>query len=321
MKKLLLLFIIIIFAISLYAYDSDFVIDSEGNLIGYKGSESSVHIPEGVKIINTSAFENTPFITDVYLPSSINTYQQGAFYHISNLKNINIDSKNDNYISIDGILYNKTNTDKKGICVYPVGRKNRVFYIPDYVHIIRNSCFYSNENLYYVYSVKPIDKIENFAFVKCNNLKKVDLKLDNFANIPLCCFLYCSKLENIYTQINSNQKPIRSIGDFAFLQCFNLNFIDFDIFDYIGESAFSQTDVRFINIDNDTTIHKKAFLASKIYKINIDNYMKSRKKFLTLEEVETKFKNVECDTLTEIYFRGSDGQQHLYNFKTKKKVY
>ena len=72
------------------------------------------------------------------------TLGEGIFKRCSSLTNIYVSTGNPVYYSIDGILYSKT---KKSILVYPRGKKNKSFIIPDGIQCIASSAFYFNQHL------------------------------------------------------------------------------------------------------------------------------------------------------------------------------
>jgi len=69
--------------------NSDFEIKA-GVLKKYKGSETEVIIPDGVKEIGFKAFYNYKYLTSVQLPNSITCINVYAFFDCKNLTSINI---------------------------------------------------------------------------------------------------------------------------------------------------------------------------------------------------------------------------------------
>ncbi len=55
-------------------------------LIGYRGEDTVVDIPEGITVINRSAFEGNPAITTVTLPDSVTEIRRAAFYRCTSLQ-------------------------------------------------------------------------------------------------------------------------------------------------------------------------------------------------------------------------------------------
>ncbi len=67
---------------------SEFLTAGNGILLAYNGDESTVNIPEGVRIIAPEVFANRPGITAVVLPDSLIKICEGAFEGCTRLKQI-----------------------------------------------------------------------------------------------------------------------------------------------------------------------------------------------------------------------------------------
>ncbi len=67
----------------------NFLIVGDGILLAYRGKDSKIVIPEGVKNIAPEAFKDHQGITDVTLPDSLLKIGEDAFSGCSNLKNVN----------------------------------------------------------------------------------------------------------------------------------------------------------------------------------------------------------------------------------------
>ena len=65
-----------------------FLIVGDGILIGYKGTGSSVYLPEGVKKIAGSVFKNHTEMTDLYLPDSLTEIGEEACYGCTSLMHV-----------------------------------------------------------------------------------------------------------------------------------------------------------------------------------------------------------------------------------------
>ncbi|MDD2972404.1 MAG: leucine-rich repeat domain-containing protein [Lachnospiraceae bacterium] len=66
--------------------DSDFLVVGDGILINYKGTDSKVTIPEGVKQIASGTFKNHTEVQDITFPDSLVKICDNAFDGCSNLK-------------------------------------------------------------------------------------------------------------------------------------------------------------------------------------------------------------------------------------------
>lgn len=74
----------------LSGYAGSFVTAGDGVLISYKGSDTTVNIPDDVKVIGAGAFENNPTITGVTIPSGVEAIEAAAFRNCAKLSAVSI---------------------------------------------------------------------------------------------------------------------------------------------------------------------------------------------------------------------------------------
>lgn len=86
-------------------YPGDFVIVGDGILIAYKGSDSVVTIPEGVKLIADGAFRDHMGITALNLADTLEVIGEDAFNGCHNLKTVN---RGDNVTTIGANAFKGT---------------------------------------------------------------------------------------------------------------------------------------------------------------------------------------------------------------------
>jgi hypothetical protein len=193
-------------------------------------------IPDTVTNIDYYAFYNCINLTDVKIGKSVSGLSNETFTGCANLKSITVDSENQYYSSIDGILYNKEETQ---LVRYPTG-KTGDFTIPDNVTSIRSYAFRDVRNLtnitllndvtdnyYYAfadcYSLETVtieDSVTSIgegAFYNCDNLKEIIINGDSDLTIGSRAFYNCDSLTNL----NVSERVI-AIGDYAFNYCNNL---------------------------------------------------------------------------------------------------
>lgn len=111
---------------------------------------TSITIPEGVEYINTMAFWNCTSLTSVTIPSTVESiafggqhiYQDNVFKGCTSLTSINVDEKNETYCSVDGILCDK---DMATLLLYPYGRKESTYRIPDNIKSVSQAAFIDNQ--------------------------------------------------------------------------------------------------------------------------------------------------------------------------------
>lgn len=128
-------------------------------------SLTSVTINDGVSTISNGAFAGCSLV-NVYIPKSVSSIALGAL-DCSTIKNINVDSENIYYSSIDGNLYSK---DKKTLISYASGKEDTSFTIPSGVTDIEKYAFYGSENLTKILIPDSIMFIGLDAFLECTNL-------------------------------------------------------------------------------------------------------------------------------------------------------
>lgn len=144
----------------------------------------SITLPSTLRTIGKQAFYCTG-IGDVNIPKSVDSIGVSAFGFCNNMSNIYVDSANDNFSSLDGILYNKHLTR---VLECPTRKTEAV--LPATVEIIDES-----------------------AFSQCRNLKTIDIP-ESIKVIGSEAFFSCSSLERI-----TLPKSVNEIGDAAFMYC------------------------------------------------------------------------------------------------------
>ena len=157
-------------------------------------SLESITIPEGVTSIEDGAFYRCSSLKSISIPNSVTSIGSYAFRGCSSLESINVDKNNKNYISEDGILFDKGKTK---MVAYPAGKKD----IKEYV--ISSS----------------VTSVESYAFEGCNSLESVNIP-EGVTSIGSQAFSGCSSLESI--DIPSS---VTSIGNYAFSECSSLESI------------------------------------------------------------------------------------------------
>lgn len=93
----------------------------------------SISIPENVIEIGEAAFEGCAF-TSIHIPKKVSNIERYAFSYCKNLEIIHVDNENPFFSGIDGILYNKDQTEA---LVCPEGKKGEIS-IPNSVTTIGN---------------------------------------------------------------------------------------------------------------------------------------------------------------------------------------
>lgn len=125
-------------------------------------------IPQGVTAVNSFAFSNSSGLTGVVLPASLNSLSTVNFG--KNLVTIDVVSENKAFSSVNGVLFDKSG---KTLLMYPRGKSDEVFVVPQGVTKIGRSAFNDCEGLVEVELPSSVTEVGDWAFGCCGNLKKI----------------------------------------------------------------------------------------------------------------------------------------------------
>ena len=103
---------------------------------------TTVVIPEGVIDMNNDAFVDCPDLVSVSIPASMTNIHSYSFLNCPNLTSITVAEGNENYCSIDGVVYSK---DVTQLVRFPAGKDSVT--IPESVTYIHPDAFCSNCDL------------------------------------------------------------------------------------------------------------------------------------------------------------------------------
>ena len=155
---------------------------------GCKGL-TSVSIGNSVTSIGEGAFYNCTGLTSVSIPNSVTSIGTGAFSDNNGLTDLQVDGANPSFSSVNGVLFNKTQTE---LVQYPAKRAG--------AYTLPNS----------------VTSIGDFAFSGCTGLTSVSIP-NSVTSIGVGAFLNCTGLTSV-----SIGKSVTSIGNYAFYGCTGL---------------------------------------------------------------------------------------------------
>jgi hypothetical protein len=132
----------------------------------YCSALTSITVPDGVLSIGNQAFRGSG-LTSVDIPGSVTTIGNFAFRSCTGLTAINVNAANQNYLSENGVLFNKDTTTL--ICC-PAG-KTGAYAIPNGVDSIVNNAFRGCSGLTGALTIpSSVKEIGDYAFYNCSRL-------------------------------------------------------------------------------------------------------------------------------------------------------
>jgi len=203
--------------------------------IGYSAfcsckSLTSINIPNSVTSIGERAFFSCDSLTSITIPNSVTSIGDYAFSYCKSLTSINVNSNNNYYTSVNGVLFNKNKTE---IMQYPRGKTENAYIIPNSVTSIGDYAFYNCKGITSITIPDGVTSIGDYAFYYCDSLKSVTIG-NSVTSIGDSAFSVCESLESI-----TIPDSVISIGDYAFSNCKSLTSINIpDSVTSIGNSAF-----------------------------------------------------------------------------------
>lgn len=211
--------------------------DSKAKITDYRGYDGDfyIYIPESiggyeVSSIEKEAFYDLSYVTGIVFPDSVEYISEGAITYCPSLKYVSlgkhisyingafvvnckklgriyVDEENNNFLSEDGVLYNKSKTE---IIKYPSAKDSTEFIIPDGIVRIGEASFENCENLASVLIPVGVTFIDDYAFNNCKELNNVNIP-NSVITIGNYAFKDCINFTSVIIPDN-----VVSIGDFAF---------------------------------------------------------------------------------------------------------
>ena len=144
----------------------------------FKGCSSleEIILPESLLVIGDSAFDGTALKT-IRIPTDVKEIQKGVFTKCNDLEEIVVDSKNDNYFSFEGVLYDMS-LDTLLLC--PAGKKGEVT-VWDGTAKIAEDAFIGCDELTKVTIPTSVKEIADNAFNGCSDSLVIACSCDSYA--------------------------------------------------------------------------------------------------------------------------------------------
>ena len=218
-------------------------------------SQTRYIMPDNVSAMSENAFYGAKKLKEIQLSKKleIRVYGVQFFLGCRNLENISVPESNNDFYTVDGVLFRRRDSDGlDNLCLisYPQNKKDSKYEVPKTVKSIERSAFEGNTNLSTVIIPDNVTEIKLCAFMDCISLSKVVLP-SNLKEISYSAFRNCSSLTDI--DIPSS---VTTVSICAFYNCnalknvtipFNVTEIEYHAIGYSASDTSDTDDSQKIN--------------------------------------------------------------------------
>ena len=194
-------------------------------------SLTGITIPDSVTRIDMSTFRGCSSFTSITIPDNVTYIDIWAFNGCTGLTAIDVKAGNNNYTSVNGVLFNK---DKTELICYPAGKTDKSYNIPSCVTNVGGWAFDGCTSLTSITIPDSVTEIDWSAFEGCTSFTSITIP-DSVTEIGWSAFEGCTSLKSI-----TIPSSVTSIGKNAFGYYFDNEYkkIDnFKIYCYIGTAG------------------------------------------------------------------------------------
>ena len=193
-------------------------VKSIGDMAFYDSRLTEINISNDTSI-GDKAFAYTD-ITTFTIPGGVNNIGTGPFDGCKYLTEINVDKDNSEYVSVQGVLFDKSKTK---LIQYPAARQASYYSIPENVVEIGDCAFAYCDELIKISIHNRIVSIGDNAFADCKNLTDITIP-NSVQSIGTAAFYCCESIENIVLP-----NRIKEIAGSTFTGCNKLKKISIPI--------------------------------------------------------------------------------------------
>jgi len=264
---------------------------------------TSVSIPESVTVIGYDAFRLCSSLVSINIPAGVTELYVETFMECDALENIEVSAENENYDSVDGVLFTE---GAKSLILYPRGKTAEKYTVPDSVEKIETSAF-AYAKISSVVIPDSVKEINDYAFEK-SGLASVEIP-KSVTKINGAVFRSCKKLESV-----KFAGDVEAIECSAFQSCLSLKSINFP------DSITTIAELAFYNCDSlkSVTVPKNVKKLSTMAFSSCENL----EEVILWEGIEIIEYRVfyDCDSLTDIYYMGTEEQWEAVKIENPEQI-
>lgn len=169
-------------------------------------SLTGVTLPEGIETLGELCFQSTG-LQSIHLPASVKDirewvhytddngteyiFNSHAFFNLSSLKEITVDSENENYTVYNGALYSK---DYSRLIIFPSASEQTKFEAHEKTELIMERAFQYDWKIKEVVLNEGLEEISHYAFSGCGSLETVNIP-STVKSLGGGAFMGCSKVK------------------------------------------------------------------------------------------------------------------------------
>lgn len=250
----------------------------------YKNGMSIVQIPKDTEVL--------------FLDKYVTSFPAEEAFYLDNLKEYIVDSDNDIFKSIDGILYSKKGTR---LLSYPTKCKLRKYIIPDSVQVICDSAF--SGTIDELVLNKKLRYIEKDAFRYSAIIKLHIDDINNYCEINFSNYYSSPFVSNPDLFIKDNEwstntinLSAKTIPEYSFCGAENLEFVRIKNCSNIGYEAFRNCDLTVVQLNSSekVTIENFAFVGNDnlSFLSRVNSLCIGEKTFKELNYLEAKVNSI-----------------------------
>lgn len=261
-------------------------------------------IPSTVRTIGKNAFNGCAKLSSITILASVNVIENDAFTGSSG--QIIVSSDNANYLSSNGVLFNKSKTE---LIHYP---KNKAgdYSIPSSVTTISKSAFEDCSELTNLTMTSSVNSIMKSAFENCYKLSSIFIS-SSLTQISPRTFEDCQSLSSF-----AIPTPVKSIGDNVFQGCTNLR----NLKSSSKYPIYTGSNDVFYDVNKDSCILEVPYGAKKDYQnatqwknlrivqneFGIDKVIPDLVRLIDQDTISIEIKGYRFNSKSQVYFEKID---------------